>query len=58
MRSSQALAQSVFGARAALGRLDVLPGIEAEDGYPALLGAADGFAVAFRAAVGHGGRIA
>lgn len=51
MRSSQALAQSVFGALSALGRLDVLAGIEAEDGYPAFFAAADGFAMAFEQTV-------
>jgi hypothetical protein len=35
MRSSQALAQSVFGGLSALGRLDVLASILAEDGRPA-----------------------
>ncbi len=35
MRSSQALAQSVFAGLDAMGRLDALSGLTAEDGLPA-----------------------
>lgn len=51
MRSSQALAQSVFGTLTTLGRLNVLAAIEAEDGYPAFFAAADEFSIEFEQAV-------
>jgi hypothetical protein len=46
MRSSQALAQSVFGGLRALGRIDALSGLVAEDGWPAFFASADGINVA------------
>lgn len=51
MASSQALAQSVFGGLAVLGRLDVLEGLEAEDGRPAFFESSAGFALELEHAV-------
>jgi hypothetical protein len=45
MRSSQALAQSVFAGLATLDRLDVLATLEAEDGFPAFFDSAAGYAM-------------
>jgi hypothetical protein len=45
MRSSQALAQSVFAWLAMLDRLDVLATLEAEDGFPAFFDSAAGYAM-------------
>jgi hypothetical protein len=45
MRSSQALAQSVFGCLAVLNRLDALVGLATEDGSPAFFDSAFGFDV-------------
>ncbi len=47
LRSSQALAQSVFGAIRALGRLDVLEDITAECGRPAFLADCQGWKLGF-----------
>ncbi len=52
MRSSQALAQSVFANLAVLGRLDVLEGLAAEDGAPAFFTAAAGYRGTLEYAVG------
>lgn len=47
LRSSQALAQSVFGALRTLHRLDLLAGVAAECGRPAFFEAADGWSLTF-----------
>jgi hypothetical protein len=43
MKSSQALAQSVFGSLSLLQRLDALENILAEDGYPAFFASSSGY---------------
>ena len=52
LKSSQALAQSVFGAVAAFGRLDLLDGIAAECGRPAFLQNARGTSLVLEHRVG------
>ena len=47
LRSSQALAQSVFGAISAFGRLDVIEDITAECGRPAFFAGRQGWTLAF-----------